>query len=114
MPEALEHNDSSMCSIFIWYHADTDLLGELQQWVEETAKQFGIAARLMIRKQPAKTTMMEIYELPFSDTARIESLLADIEARAQQQSWFSQLTSPRRAEVFALADAESIEAGSVS
>jgi len=93
---------------FIWYHADASMFTDLQRWVSGIGEQLGIAARLMIRKQPDKTTMMEIYELPFSDIARIQGMLADIEAQAAQQNWFSRIESPRRAEIFADFASESI------
>jgi len=107
MPETSAQPHGMHC-VFIWYHANVSLLADLQQWVGETGEQLGVAARLMVRRQPEKTTMMEIYELPFSDTARVESMLASIEAKAAQQDWFSLIESPRRAEIFALAEPESI------
>ncbi|MDQ6966394.1 MAG: hypothetical protein Q9M23_05680 [Mariprofundaceae bacterium] len=107
MHETSEQPRCTYC-VYIWYHANDSLLDDLQQWVEETGEQFGIAARLMVRKQSEKTTMMEIYELSFSDAARVDGMLASIEAKAVQQDWFSRIESPRRAEIFTLAESESI------
>ena len=74
---------------------------DLQAWVARIGEQFGIAARLTMRRQPEKTPMMEIYELPFTDLSRVEHMLADIEAQAVNQEWFGRIASPRRAELFA-------------
>jgi hypothetical protein len=81
---------------FIWYHADEVLSETLQTWVDQTGRLLGIPSKLMLRRQPEKTTFMEIYELAGDSKAMLET----IEANAAQQPWFAQLHSPRRAEVF--------------
>jgi len=92
MPEAMQ-------SAFIWYHADAQLADVLQTWVGQTGKVLGIPSRLMVRRQPDRTTFMEIYES--TGSLDMEAIVRTVEASAANQPWFVELHSPRKAEVFA-------------
>jgi len=85
---------TSMPSAFIWYHADALLAAQLSDWVHEISKKTGLEGRLLMRDEDGKTTFMEIY--PDAGAAAI----AGIEKIAATRDWFTQLESPRRAEIF--------------
>jgi hypothetical protein len=81
-------------SLFIWYHAGSEMEPELRQWLGEVRAQLGYRGMLYRRDEPGRTTYMEFYAgIDAEGAARIEAL-------ASSQAWARRLSSARRCEAF--------------
>ena len=79
-------------SLFIWYHAGSDMEPELLRWLGEVRTRLGYRGELYRRDEPGQTTYMEVY-------AGVDAMAAArIEALATSQAWAPQLA--RRCEAF--------------
>jgi len=92
--------DDINISAFIWYHADSNLQTDLLAWLGQVKRATGIQGRLLVRKQPDKTTYMEIYDNVkpqlidiIEDLAGQTPCFSDIQRRCESFSSLSDISS---------------------